>query len=197
MAHTIISYSNIKTGAIPSFSFPPVVTCANCTECMKDCYALKMTRFHKSVGVCWRKNLELWQTNKKAVEYAIISSAMMSRYFRYFIGGDIVDMDFLDMMCKIAVICSHCKFLCFTKKYDMVNEYFNHFGMPSNLQIIFSCWGNQIPANPHNLPMSNVIFDKKTPSYGYVCGGNCGNCIHQGLGCWQLQKGDIVWFYKH
>lgn len=46
-----ISTNNVKmnSGAavIPSVSLPPVLTCANCSQCSKYCYALKMARLKK------------------------------------------------------------------------------------------------------------------------------------------------------
>ena len=44
-----ISAGNRKMGAIPSVSLPPIVTCPNCKECAKKCYAAKMCRIYPSV----------------------------------------------------------------------------------------------------------------------------------------------------
>ena len=195
-----ISKTNKKMGGIPSISFPPVVTCANCTECAKKCYALKMQRIYKSVKNAWANNLSEWQNSPDSVKNAILSSALVSSYFRYFVGGDIPDAKFFKVMVDIAKKIKTCQFLAFTKKYNIVNDFiFNGGKMPKNLHIIFSGWGDALkPVNPYNLPESNVIFKgQEPPKKALICGGSCSSCICQGVGCWQLKKSDTIYFYEH
>ena len=44
--HVSISRGNVKMGAIPSVSLPPIITCSKeaCKHCGKKCYALKIAR---------------------------------------------------------------------------------------------------------------------------------------------------------
>lgn len=195
-----ISKTNVKMGGIPSISFPPVVTCANCGECQKKCYAKKMANFRKSIGLAWARNLEEWKSNPDAVKYAIISNAITSSYFRFFVGGDIPDYNFLLCMVEVANTCKNTRFLAFTKKYNIVNNYIEKNGdLPSNLQIIFSGWGNGLkPVNPYKLPESDVIFKgEQEPKNAKICGGNCVDCICKGIACWELKKGEKIYFYEH
>jgi hypothetical protein len=195
-----ISKNNKKMGGIPSISFPPVVTCANCAECSKKCYAKKMANFRPSIGQAWENNLTEWKQNPDAVKYAILSNAITSGYFRYFVGGDIVDADFFSVMVEIANIAKNCQFLAFTKKYNIVNAYIDNGGtIPENLHIIFSGWGDKlIPNNPHKLPQSDVIFKgQEEPTNAKICGGNCVDCICKGVACWDLKQGETIYFYEH
>ena len=193
-----ISKTNRKMGGIPSFSLPPVITCANCEQCSKKCYALKMARFHKSVGQAWENNLDAYKSNPDAVKCAILKDAYLSNYFRFFVGGDIVDNNFLLLMVDVANSAKNCNFLAFTKKYKIVNDYINAGGViPNNLKIIFSEWDKPIP-NPHNLPKSKVIFrGEPEPVNAKICGGNCFDCICKGVACWSLENNDTIYFYEH
>ena len=195
-----ISRSNAKMGAgVASFSLPPFLTCAKGCKCLAKCYALKMAKIRPNVGEAWARNLAIWESNPQAVEMAITSSAMMSRYFRYFVGGDLPDVDFLEMACKIAERVPSCRFLMFTKKYNIVNAFIEYGGIiPDNLVIIFSEWQGMKTPNRFNLPTSKVIYKgEEAPADGLVCGGNCAECLAQGVGCWQLKKGEKIHFYEH
>lgn len=199
MYNVSISKGNRKLGGIPSFSLPPVITCAHCEQCSKKCYALRMQRLYKHTRQAWAGNLQAWKECPQAVKSAITTAAYTSQYFRFFVGGDIPDQSFLAMMCDIADTVSRCRFLTFTKKYELVNEYITNGGkIPQNLKIIFSCWGEQSPANPHKLPMSNVIFkNQEIPQNVKICGGNCTECVCRGVGCWELADGETIYFYEH
>lgn len=196
---TCISVNNAKMGGIPSFSLPPVATCCNCSECKKDCYAVNMCKIKKNLLQSWANNLKAFQNNIEYVKASIIKNACISSYFRYFVGGDIVNRDFLNMMIEIANICKNCRFLAFTKNYKIINEYITAVGnLPQNLIIIFSEWNDQEMQNPHNLPTSKVIKNiNDLPPAGLLCGGDCSNCICRGVGCWQLSNGQTIHFLKH
>lgn len=193
-----ISKTNAKMGGIPSISFPPVVTCAECVGCAKKCYARRMACRRPSIGEAWQGNLNEWRTNPDAVKYAILSAAVVSGYFRYFVGGDIPDKEFFAVMVEIANTAKKCEFLAFTKKFDIVNEFLNGGGiLPENLHVIFSEWGAPAP-NPHGLPVSRVIFKgDEIPENAKICGGNCVECICRGVACWQMKNGDAIHFFEH
>lgn len=195
-----ISRNNMKVGAIPTFSLPTGVTCRECAGCIHKCYARKMEQRRANIRNAWRNNLTEWQSKPEAVKYAILSSAITSGYFRYFVGGDIPDKDFFKMMVEIADIAKSCQFLAFTKKYEIVNDFIANGGkIPKNLHIVFSGWGESLrPINPHNLPESDVIFKGDTePLNAKICGGNCTDCICKGVACWALQSGETIYFYEH
>ena len=59
------------------------------------------------------------------------------------------------------------KFMAFTKKYFLVNQWIDNNGnLPDNLNIIFSAWDKDWEVlNPHHLPVAYVDFkdSEKTP----------------------------------
>lgn len=194
-----ISYGNKKMGFIPSVSLPPVVTCKNCATCAKKCYAKKLCRIYPSVEKAYNNNLELLKSDRNSYFEQIKSVAMLTGFFRYHVSGDIIDIDYIDRMCKLARQCKKTTFLAFTKNYDDVNKYLENHKKPANLQIIFSLpFDGASIENPYNLPMAAVILKGQEPKKNYkICGGNCATCASCGIGCWDLKKGQTIAFYEH
>jgi len=194
-----ISNGNSKMGPIPSVSLPPIVTCKNCASCSKKCYAAKLARIYKTVREAWDRNLQILNEDRDSYFTQVKAAAMVTRFFRFHVSGDIVDIDYLDRMVKIARELKGTQFLAFTKNYEDVNEYFNSHKKPSNLHLIFSLpFDGAIIDNPHNLPTAAVILKGHEPKPEYkICGGNCTECACRGVGCWQLKKGETIAFNEH
>ena len=195
-----ISAGNRKIGAIPSVSLVPIVTCPAGVPCAKKCYACRLCRIRKSVRDAYERNYDILTKNPAAYWTQVKAAAMVTRYFRYHVAGDIPTAEYFDEMVKLAQDLPGTEFLAFTKNYGIVNEWLTDNGdLPVNLHIIFSQWGDgwQVP-NPHELPTSAVIFKGENPRDGWkVCGGNCAECACQGVGCWELKKGETIAFYEH
>lgn len=192
-----ISKGNVKMGAIPSVSNVPVVCCHHCAACKKDCYARRMMRY-SSVKNAYYNNLEMFKNEPENYFEQISYFCKMQRFFRWHVAGDIINFDYLLGMVKVAVENPHCKFLAFTKYYEVVNEFLSGQELPENLQIIFSNWGDFKCENPHNLPCTDVIEPgAEVPEGCKLCGGNCFECCCRGVGCWELKKGEKLVFYKH
>ena len=194
-----ISTGNRKMGAIPSVSLPPIITCKNCSTCAKKCYAAKLARIYKTVRQAWDRNLEIVTNDRDSYFFQIKAAAMIERFFRFHVSGDILDQDYLDRMCKLARECKGTTFLAFTKNYQDVNAYFESHKQPRNLKLIFSIpFDGAVIDNPHNLPTAAVILKGKEPDQNWkVCGGNCTECACKGVGCWELKKGETIAFYEH
>lgn len=205
-----ISTGVSKLGAcIPSINLPPIVTCrsnAPCAKCTKEgggCYALRGNWLYEHTQKRLWGNLYAYREDPVNFFNSIISQTRLYNYVRWFSSGDIVDMDFLKGMCKVARTNKSTKYLCFTKKYELVNEFLDlGHKIPKNLRIVFSTWGDFIPENPYNLPMTytkfkkgNVNFktNKNIPETAIPCGGKCELCQM----CWLLKKGQSVVFNKH
>ena len=196
-----ISAGNRKTGAIPSISLPPIVTCHNCEHCSRDCYALKhIYKLYPAARKSYDYNLELYKTDPFAYFETVRRTAEMSRFFRWHVSGDIPDSFYFETMVAIAERVPGCHFMAFTKAYKIVNDYITENGpLPENLTIIFSKWFDlTVPNNPHNLPTSQVINSEndRTPEQLY-CPGNCAACCMAGAGCWNMKNGQEVAFIKH
>lgn len=195
-----ISPGNKKMGAIPSVSLPPVKTCnADCT-CTEKCYALKICRLRKVVREAYERNFSILKANPNSFWSQVEVAIMTSRYFRFHVAGDIVDGEYLEKMVELAVKHSHTEILCFTKKYEIVNAWMaaNNGQLPSNLHILFSAWPGMEMENPFDLPEAHVIFKGQEPKPEWkICGGNCTECACQGVGCWELKRGEQIAFYEH
>ncbi|MBO4675769.1 MAG: hypothetical protein J5601_06790 [Elusimicrobiaceae bacterium] len=199
MEKITISKGNSKMGAIPSVSLPPIVTCKNCSSCAKKCYAAKLCRLYPSVKASYDRNLRVLKDDRNGYFEQIKAAAMMTKFFRYHVSGDIIDADYLQRMCKLARELKGTNFLAFTKNYQDVNAYFMTHKKPANLKLIFSLPfdGCKID-NPHNLPTAAVILKGNQPAENYkICGGNCAECACRGVGCWELKKGETIAFYEH
>lgn len=194
-----ISNGNIKCPT-KSVSFTPCKTCAPSCPCFVDCYANRLCKLRPAVREAYDFNTKFYAENPKEFERQLTAITSLEAYFRYFIGGDIINAEFFAMMVRIARKNKNCHFLAFTKKYDIINDYLNAGGkIPKNLKIIFSQWGEFGKGkNPYNLPQSQVLFKgEEAPKNAIICGGSCGDCICRGCGCWQLKNGQTVYFYKH
>jgi hypothetical protein len=194
-----ISTGNRKMGQIPSVSLPPVITCKNCATCAKKCYAAKLCKIYPTVKAAYDRNLAILKADRDAYFTQVKAAAMVSRYFRFHVSGDIIDEDYLDRMNRIARELKGTEFLCFTKNYEDVNRYYETHKKPRNLHLIMSLpfTGARIN-NPHNLPTAAVIMKGQEPAENWkVCGGNCSECACRGVGCWELKKGETIAFYEH
>lgn len=200
-----ISVSNIKMNdgatVIPSVSLPPVLTCSNCAQCSKYCYALKMARLRKTVNGTWARNLAVYQADPDRYFREVAFAAKNYRNFRWHVAGDILSDSYLEGMVKVAQECPSTTFLAFTKSFDIVNRYLDAGNaLPENLRIVFSGWVGLEMQNPHNLPTSHPIFSDGTtsaPDGAKWCGGNCSECATHSSGCWTMKNGDAVIFALH
>ena len=195
-----ISQRNSKMGNVPSVSLPAVITCREC-DCNQKCYARKLERLRPAVRNAYRHNLEVLQNDPDTYWREVEAAIMLTRFFRFHVSGDIPDDKYFDKMVEIAERNQHCQILCFTKKYEIVNNYIaDNWAIPDNLRVIFSAWDNLPVDNPYNLPVAYVRFrDGHTdaPEKAINCGGNCSECASTDGGCWTLESGEAVVFDEH
>lgn len=197
-----VTSGNTKLSAsIPSINLPAGISCRADAPCAKGCYAKKGTFLYKKIKDCYMQNFIDYKNDPDKYFEDIINffnqPLAIFRYARWHSSGDIVDMNYLHGMCKVAYKCKHTKFLAFTKKYEIVNEYISKGGLiPTNLHIVFSGWDeNWKFDNPYNLPVALVRFknDNRDFSKCKNCTGKCYECV----ACWKLKKGQTVVFDKH
>lgn len=197
----LITLSNVKLGGnIPQLNMPYAITCRPDAPCFKQCYCNHGNMAFASVRNSHKNKLELYKEDPKKffekIDFEL--SFVTYKYFRWHSAGDIVDEQYLDLMCWLARRHKETRFLCFTKKYELVNNYLNNHRKPSNLVLVLSNWGTWRVENPHNLPESFVDFgngDEEIPVFAYECPGRCEAC--NGQHCWHLNKGQSVCFHKH
>lgn len=194
-----ISAGNSKMGAIPSVSLPAWTTCPKNAPCFRECYAAKISRLRPSVRMAYERNLEILQSDPDLYFAQVEMQARISSFFRWHVSGDIPNEKYFSEMVRIARAVPGCRFLCFTKKAEIVNAFIDGGGeIPENLKVIFSVWREWRKPNPHNLPECAVIFpDDDLPNGWKVCGGNCTECACRGVGCWEIKNGETIAIYKH
>lgn len=201
MSSVKISPGNSKLGSIPSVSLPAGFTCRKDCDCFKKCYAQKLERLRPSVRSAYLHNFTVLQDSPEIYWREVEASIMMSRFFRFHVSGDIPDNVYFAHMIEIADRNPHCELLCFTKRYDIVNEHLDFGGkIPNNLHIIFSGWVGLEMDNPHLLPEAHVRYKDGTTTAkpeAKECGGNCTDCLLTEGGCWSLEPGEQVVFNEH
>lgn len=207
--HISISEGNSKLGKIASVSLPAGVACRQDCECLNKCYARKIMRIRKSVRNAYERNWEILQNDPFTYWREIEMAVAMSRFFRFHVSGDIPDEDYLWNMIRLAETNKHCEILCFTKKYEIVNEMCRKFKacgykdqelMPRNLRLIFSGWRGLEMQNPYNFPEAHVRYKDGTTTAradAKECGENCTDCALAGEGCWTLKHGEQIVFKEH
>jgi len=194
-----VSNTNSKLGGqIYSINLPAVVTCRPDAPCFKGCYARKGNWTFTNVKNSLESNLEAYKGNPDLFFESVAAQTALVRFCRWHSSGDIVDMQYFEGMCKVARKNKETHYLCFTKKYEIINDFLSKGKrIPKNLSIVFSAWDNWIPENPYELPMTYVYGEKFNndliPKDAIPCGGKCENC----QACWTLKKGQHVYFLKH
>lgn len=194
---------NAKLGSqICGLSMPPVTTCRKDAPCTKGCYACKGHQTFPSVLGTYMKNLRIYNENPTVFFEQIENYLKYSgyRYMRFFDSGDMPDANFFVGMIKLAKHLPNVRFMAFTKKYEIINNYVANGGaIPINLTIIFSAWNkNWKFDNPYNFPVAyvdfkNSNFNPEFPAEVQECVGHCSICYK----CWHLQECESVVFHQH
>ena len=220
--HISLSPGKVKMGSIPSVSLPSVITCRSC-DCQTKCYAKKLERLRPNVRAAYQRNIDI--LNNDPVQYwrEVEAAIMCSRFFRFHVSGDIPNDAYLEKMFEVAKRNPHCHILCFTKKFELVNDYIYKlywdsiagttihpaFGceeiiaerfVPNNLRLIFSGWRGLTMFNPFRFPEAHVRYRDGTTTArdGAIdCPGNCADCAITDSGCWTLKPGEQVIFNEH
>ena len=194
-----VSNTNSKLGAaILSINLPASVTCRADAPCRKGCYAMKGNWLFPNVRASLQENLDAYLNNPKLYFESIATQTALARFVRWHSSGDIVDTQYFEGMCKVARKNKETHYLCFTKKYEIINEYLaSGKRVPKNLSIVLSAWSDWLPENPYKLPTTYVYgknFENDLiPKDSFPCGGRCETC----QACWGLKRGQNVYFIKH
>ena len=202
-----ISHSNIKLSGddatVLTFSFPPGVTCAPGVPCFtsKDpqCYGCRMynSTFRPAIKAAWDRNLNLYYSNPTVLFDYFRAYIKMVRpdYWRWFVGGDFPDVDFIERADQLAFDAPFTKFMAFTKRYDLIYD----FEPWHNFTIVASAWPDY-PLPEHVLQHFPIAWlnspkhpDPRIPEYAVPCHGKCYECFR----CWNLKPGQHVIHHAH
>lgn len=198
-----VSKSNSKIGKVLNVSLTPIKSCRCGAPCIKDCYACNHAyRLYPGTRKAWDRNLAAFWENPDEYFFQIyraIKRAKSFKLFRWHVGGDIPVVDYLHGMVVIARAFPNVKFLCFTKQYEMVEEFKTNEKIPKNLTIVFSAWpGLRLPKGcekyrPIAWMRDGKDPDSRIPKKAQECPGGCDKCMK----CFGLKPGQSVVFDKH
>ena len=120
-----VSNTNSKLGAaILSINLPAGITCRADAPCKKSgCYAMKGNWLFPNVRNSLQENLDAYLNNPKLYFESIATQTALARFVRWHSSGDIVNDKYFEGMCKVARKNKEVHYLCFTKKYEIINNY--------------------------------------------------------------------------
>jgi len=183
-----ISQRNSKLGKIPNISLPPIVSCVDNPPCASLCYAKKAyDRYGKStVKPAWDGNLAFYKASHTLYFVKIIEWIMKRKpvYFRWHVGGDIPDQDYLVGMQYVAEVCPGTNFLAFSRRPWAWGR------KPDNLMILRSYWLNE---NVGQEAGFMVVHKEANVPLKDQCPGKCSEC-HV---CWHMEEGDYKVIHLH
>jgi hypothetical protein len=202
-----ISTSNKKLNC-PSWSLSPT-ECITGSKLAKNpksvcskCYADRMQKFRSNIEVSWNRNHTKYMVSKITPEskkewtnsmiHLIDDSCkkMNVNYFRWFVGGDIPDTEFIERAFEIANRMQHINFWLPTKEYSLIKNIDLDL-IPDNLTIRVS---NPMinPKSTHSLhPNTSTSFTKDAPiKLGSVCKEYCEPCNYK---CWKKDIKNITY----
>lgn len=199
-----ISKGNTKTGSMPSFSFPPFVTCRADAPCKPDCYAnWHVYIINKAPHACYDDNWYTYQHEPEVIWKGIEAAMITSMNFRFFVSGDCPDYEFAKRMIEITKRQNHCQVICFTKKFELFNKYIEENGeLPENLHLIYSAWKGMKMDNPYHLPECHLIYNDGSTTasdekISLLCSGNCTECFCERKNCFNLKKDQQILIHQH
>lgn len=187
-----ISKENMKLGKICSVSTAPIKGCVPGVPCVRECYAMKAYRLRPVVRKAWDENMEFARVDMGGFFDQIggFLDRNNKKFFRWFVGGDIPNQEFLDLMNVLASDFSQTRFLAFTKNHGL-----DFSNLNPNLVIIASMWPNW---GNSNIPLRKAWMqdgsENRVPGNALECTGACDQCNM----CWHLPdlNRDVV-FHKH
>ena len=199
-----MSNKNSKTGAACLNIAFPVCTCREDAPCKKTCYACKGCQQIAVVQGAYYRNLRLYYDDPDNFFEQVYCKVKFSGLpkVRLFDSGDFPDAEFLDRLVEVCNKTPNTKWMAFTKKYWIVNEYIDKNGdLPKNLNIMFSAWDIfwEVP-NPHGLGIAYVDFNDKRlnpkfPRNAFRCPGRESTCSACGA-CFSKRLKAVV-FHEH
>lgn len=184
---------NKKIGRIWHFSTVAIAACANCAGCMHFCYELKAYLVHGSVLLSRCRNYVLMKYDRERafddIDKQLKRKKTDFKWFRWHVGGEILDYDYFCRMVKLAIDNPTWNFYTYTKMYGIVNTWIARHGgskecLPDNLKIMFSEWEGMPMINPYGMPTFRTLMPgMKCRPHAWKCPGNCEDCVKAGRGC--------------
>lgn len=190
-----ITQGNKKIDHTFNISLPPISVCAN-LPCYKICYARAAYDMYPDVKKAWGNNLDFFLNDPKnyfrAIIIFILSESQPVRFFRWHVGGEIVNDTYFEGMKQVALACPKTRFMVFSKRYHLHSQTW-----PKNLQVNFSSHPDmempQEVIDNHPIAWMNDGLEPRIETVGkkpFLCLGHCADCRK----CWNLTrlKRDVI-----
>lgn len=199
-ARTIcISKGNQKIGLVWNVSLLPIFSCGNCSHCSNICYDVKANIQYGNVLDARAYNYVFARDHMEEFFAAIdkfMSKKIKHKFFRWHVGGEILNKAYFAHMVEIARKHPDWKIWTYTKMYWIVNDYVRengndrHIAIPANFTIMFSKWDGMPMDNPYNFPVfvcklaaGNKDTTEEEFASMFECPGNCDICKANNCGC--------------
>lgn len=187
-----ITDGNEKIGHAWNVSKAPIITCGNCAQCSGHCYDIKAGLQYPDTLKARARNTAIFEAAREAYFDAILklcSDRRKHKYFRFHVGGEIVDLDEFERMVDVARQRPAWTFWTYTKMHGIVNEYCRKYGresIPENFKVMFSEWRGTEIDNPYGFPVFHTVFISQGEQFEpdmWICPGNCDICKAEKRGC--------------
>ena len=162
--HVSISCKNGKLGNIPQFNTLPgdeplklsngqtlcniKGTCGTaCKDCKSSCYAVRAALYHNnSVIPAWGRNTVIMRNDPEKVKSEINEYCRKNivKYFRFHTSGELESSEQLELYCDICNDNPDVIFYIYTKRFDVLTEYFLNHPVPDNFIVNLSEWHGNI-----------------------------------------------------
>lgn len=193
---------------IPTIGNMRECACNPDAPCFNLCYAGHGRFVFSNVQDGLFRNQLIYENRPDDYWESILKKILYNPFFRFHHTGEIIDEQYVENAMKVANENPSCHSLCFTKKFYLINNLIDKYGVNrvlTGFRPVCSNWGTWKQDNPHNLPESYINFKNKTPEQSHIpahaikCPGNCANCIMAGNphSCFTMSFGEARYFDQH
>lgn len=189
----LLKRGNVKIGKNTlCWSITPVVSCLNCDQCKKHCYALFPYRFYPAVKVSWDKNFSLAKSGEFQQHIiAQLENVKSCLAVRIHVAGDFFSDEYVMQWAEIIKRFPAIKFYGYSKAFGLVNV--DQLNKLKNCNIINSIaldgginFGG--PERVEYLKKQGYTLCPATAGKKVNCGTTCKICLTKKLVCFNLHR---------
>jgi hypothetical protein len=184
MAKNILTRGNSKLDkSILCFAIAPVVSCLNCSQCKKSCYALKPYRRWTDVKNAWNRNFSMAKDGTFIpVVTRQIKASRTCKTVRIHVAGDFFSAEYIEQWSAIVDLFPHINFYSYTKVWHLFPTQLAILNSKPNCNIINSIaddggvnFGDTNRVSQLKAMGYNVCPVEKTNKV--ICGKDCKICV--------------------
>jgi len=184
MAQNILSRGNSKLDkTILCFAISPVVSCLNCSQCAKKCYARKPYLRWTNVKSAWDRNFSMAKDGSFFLALSRqIRASRTCKTVRIHVAGDFFSAEYIEQWSAIVSLFPAVKFYAYTKVWHLFPEQLSKLNNKPNCNIINSI----VEDGGVNFGDDKRVEELKNFGYSVcpveknnkiICGKDCKVCI--------------------